>query len=170
MKTKNNPDITKELLWTIFDYRDGILYRKRVKETKVKKEGQVTGSVMKNGYRICSVFNRLFLVHRLVFMMFRGYFPEFVDHINHNRDDNRIENLREAQRRDNNRNAKRGKNNKSGCPGVYWDKTREKWIAAICIDYKTINLGGFPSFLDAVAARKAAENREYGEFAPRRTT
>jgi hypothetical protein len=101
--------------------------------------------------------------------MFHGYYPEMVDHINGNRDDNRVENLRAATRSQNGMN-RHHKSRSSGCVGVYWHKRISKWQASIRKNSVDKHLGYFPSFLDAVAARRAAENRLFGDFAPRRNT
>ena len=61
------------------------------------------------------------------------------------------------------------KNNTSGVPGVSWNKSKNKWIARIGKGYKNISLGSFLIFEDAVTARKEAEIKYFGEFAPNHT-
>lgn len=59
-------------------------------------------------------------------------------------------------------NRRRSKNNLSGRTGVTWNKARELWLATIYINYKTIQLGAFDSFEDAVKAREEAEMNYWG--------
>lgn len=73
-----------------------------------------------------------------------------IDHINHNTLDNRKVNLKICTTYENNQNKR---NNKSGCVGVCWDKTRQKW--RVMINKK--NIGRFDNFDEAVKARKEAE-------------
>ena len=56
-------------------------------------------------------------------------------------------------------------NNTSGYIGVSWDKRRTKWLAQIAVNHKHINLGRYTNKAAAIAARKAAEKKYFGEFA-----
>lgn len=80
-----------------------------------------------------------------------------VDHINHNTLDNRKENLRITNNADNLRNGTIRTNNSSGINGVYLDKKRNKYVAIIKVNYKTINLGRYDSLEEAKNVRKSAE-------------
>lgn len=114
------------------------------------------------GYKHGSIFDQKHFAHRVVWALHFGYWPKGdVDHINGNRADNRIENLRAVTRSENLCNAKRSKRNTSGVTGVFWDKTYSKWDAQIFIRGQRIHLGFFDDFAAAVAARKTAEAR-YG--------
>lgn len=88
-----------------------------------------------------------------------------IDHINHNGLDNRKSNLRTCTNSQNLCNAKVPKNNKSGVKGVYWSEERQKWCTQITINRKTISLGRFVNYEDAVKTRLEAEKVYYGEFA-----
>lgn len=89
---------------------------------------------------------------------------KYVDHINRNPLDNRKCNLRVCTNQENIRNCKIPKNNKSGHKGVYWSEERKKWVAQITLNNKTIGLGRFTNFKDAVEKRKEAVKKHYGEF------
>lgn len=78
--------------------------------------------------------------------------------------DNRKSNLRVATNQQNSMNCGLSSNNKSGYKGVHWDKSRNKWIASIKLNYKTIHLGRFDSIEDAINARQKAEIECFGEF------
>lgn len=66
-----------------------------------------------------------------------------IDHINGDKGDNRIANLREATNAENNRNTGAGQANTSGFKGVCWDKAKGKWRAQIEIDGRGAHLGYF---------------------------
>ena len=87
-----------------------------------------------------------------------------VDHINHNKADNRMSNLRICEWADNTRNRKAPKNSKTGITGVTWHKHSSKWQARITINGKRINLGVFDNIEDARQARLKAELEYFGEF------
>ena len=101
-------------------------------------------------------------VHQIVFLMFNGYIPKEIDHINGIRNDNRIENLRPANSK-NQQNAKTRKDNKSGVKGV--KKCKNKWRADIKIDGKQTYLGLFATIEEASAAIKATREKYHGEYA-----
>lgn len=87
-----------------------------------------------------------------------------VDHINGNKWDNRKANLRIVSHADNMKNRKLNKNNKSGYTGV--KETRcGTWNAQIFCDGKYIGLGTYKTKEEAVAARKAGEEKYFGKFA-----
>lgn len=97
--------------------------------------------------------------HRFVWEMHNGPIPTGleIDHINHIKDDNRIENLRLVDRSENMRNTKMMKHNTSGVPGVTFHKAKGKWQAQIQYLKKNIYIGIYSSFDDAVTARKLKE-------------
>lgn len=114
------------------------------------------------GYLSVSINKRLFLAHRLAWFHFHGVWPEQdIDHINGDRSDNRMANLRSVSRSENLRNAAISSANTSGVRGVDWFKPIGKWRARIRADGKEVTVGYFDAKEDAVAARKEAERR-YG--------
>jgi len=122
------------------------------------KAGDIAGTKTKAGYLLISVDGKQYLAHRLAWLYEYGEFPDdSIDHINHDKADNRIENLREADKTENARNVLLTSANTSGCTGVCWLKDRCRWFAQIKIDGKNKFLGSFVNFSDAVDARKNAE-------------
>ena len=113
------------------------------------------------GYIKSGIENKKILLHRLVMCP-----PDdmFVDHINHNRFDNRKKNLRIVTQLQNSWNSPKKKNNTSGYSGVYYIKSKKKWKALIGVNKKKIDLGIFENKEDAIKARKEAEEKYYGEY------
>ncbi len=116
------------------------------------------GIASPDGYRRVRINGQIRLAHRVIFAMVYGEWPPAqVDHINGNRADNRLPNLRAVQQAANLRNKGRYRNNQSGCTGVHWCKVTARWAAAIQKDGRRVTLGRFVTLEDAIAARRAAE-------------
>ena len=115
-----------------------------------------------SGYNVGQIFNKQYKAHRTIWAMHYGTWPDReIDHINQDRSDNRISNLRIVTSQENNRNRSMTPNNTSGHVGVYWDKNREKWAAQIMVSGKNKFIGYFTDIEDAAAARTDA-NAKYG--------
>jgi hypothetical protein len=87
------------------------------------------------------------------------------DHINHNRLDNRRENLRICTIAENQHNSLKHVDNTSGFKGVCWDKNRKRWYARISMGYYRKNLGRYLNVEDAARAYDDAARKYYKEFA-----
>lgn len=87
---------------------------------------------------------------------------ELVDHINRNKKDNRLINLRNTNKSVNAFNCGLRKNNKSGYTGVIFRKDTKRWDAKIKVNYKNISLGCYGTREEAIAARKEAEVKYFG--------
>ena len=110
------------------------------------------------GYKAGHIFRAHVLAHRVAWAIHTGEWPSgHVDHINGDRLDNRIVNLRIVTRQENQRNTRLPRSNTSGIIGVYWCKHKRKWRAAIGCDGRTVCLGRFNSKEEAIAARREAE-------------
>jgi len=122
------------------------------------RPGRILGASHSMGYKVISIYCRKYYAHRLAFLYMNGSFPaREVDHINHDRADNRWSNLRQASRSGNMKNCSRHANNTSGVTGVSFHKPNKKWRAFIGVCGKAIHIGMFDNFNDAVSARRGAE-------------
>lgn len=156
--------LTQEFLHTVFEYKNGNLYRK-ISAGRSKK-GDIAGSKHPNGYCKIAIKNKTYLIHRVIFLMVKGYCPEFIDHINNNRSDNRIENLRSCSREENHKNQKIPKTNSSGIKNVYWDKRTNKWCVALRINKNQKKYIGLYESKDlAKISAINARNKYHGKFA-----
>ena len=89
-------------------------------------------------------------VHRLAWFIVYGVMPSGeIDHINQNKTDNRIGNLRDVTRELNQRNGTRKSNNTSGVPGVTWHKQHHKWYAQANVNGKHYFVGLFVDIAEA---------------------
>jgi hypothetical protein len=105
-------------------------------------------------------------IHRLVASAFIPN-PDnklYVDHIDNNRQNNNINNLRWCTHQENQQNQKIKINNTSGYKGVYYCKWHNKWRAEICHNYKSMKLGYFERVEDAIIARYNKAKEIQGEF------
>lgn len=111
----------------------------------------------KDGYLMGRLDGKRRKAHRLIWKMLHGVEPLEIDHIDGDKANNRPDNLRSVTKSENMRNAPRPRANISGVVGV--SQRRGKWSARIKRNRRNIYLGDFHRFEDAVAARKAAEER-----------
>jgi HNH endonuclease/AP2 domain len=159
---------SQEELHRLFEYRKGNLYRK-IKPRNSAKIGDKAGYLNAKGYIILTLNNFKYYMHRIIWCYHFGLILNQlqIDHIDGNKANNMIENLRLATNSQNGSNKKRAHcNSKSNILGVSWSKARNKWKAQIKKNNKDFHLGYFLNQEDAIAARKAAELQYFAEFAP----
>lgn len=156
--------ITQELLLALFDYQDGALVRKVTTNARAKA-GTVSGSVNRGGYLRTQVAGKLYYNHHLVWVMHRGSWPTALDHVNGDKADNRIENLRECTQAQNMQNVGKRKSNTTGVKGVTWRPTRNCFRARITVDGKEICVGHYLTLEEATKAVQEARTKHHGEYA-----
>jgi len=164
MRYKPLPPLEELREYLDYNPDTGILTWK--KSSRGTKTGQEAGSLKTNGYRQIQFKREKWFANRLVYYMHHGIDPlkNQVDHINRNRLDNRIENLRLVTPSQNLMNSGSYKNNTSGFKGVYWDKSKKEWRALIIVNGKRKHLGNFINKEDAIQAREEAEIKYFGDF------
>lgn len=162
---------TKQALstWLQYDQETGIFTLAKVgtvRNWSRKKVGDAAGCVEPRGYIVLRVQRRKYYAHRLAWLWCHGELPSDgadIDHINGDKSDNRICNLRLATRAQNNQNQKR-RVCASGLKGAHM--TKGKWTSRITRpDGKQVYLGTFASKEDAHQAYVVAAEKFFGEFA-----
>lgn len=131
------------------------------------KVGSVAGCLVKTtGYWQIGIGKTRCLAHRLAWYFTYGYFPEEnIDHINQDKLDNRIINLRICTVSQNACNAPKHKDNRTGYKGVDFDKRRNKFRARIRVDNKQTHIGYFNTVEEAARAYDEVVISYHGEFA-----
>ena len=159
----NHFTLTKEYLHQIFEYKDGGLFWKITK--KKIKAGSKVGALGSNGYLSTNIEKKRYLLHRLIFLFHHGHLPKLIDHIDGNRFNNNINNLREATFSENICNSKLYKSSKSGFKNVYWLKNANKWAVRLNINKKRVFLGLFEDVELADLVAHEARDKYHGKFA-----
>ena len=145
----------------IYNENSGKIYNKTSSSRNVSI-GDISGYLSPNGYIYIRIKYKKFCAHRIAWRLYYGTWPKHqIDHINGNRSDNRIYNLREATNRQNCQNRMIHRLGK--LPGIYFNKN--KYCARIQIKYTYVGLGCFKTELEAheqyLRAVKAIETREF---------
>lgn len=156
--------LTQKLLRELFYYKDGNLYWKNAPSGKIKKDS-IVGTINAHGYRVTKINYKGYRVHRLIYLYHHGYLPDIVDHIDGNKLNNNIENLREVTQTQNQHNRKINKSNTSGIKGVYWHKTKKKWLAGCSHNGKWKNFGPFATKEEAEKTIREFREKIHGIYA-----
>lgn len=119
--------------------------------------GTTAGYFRPDGYISICIFGKIYLAHRLAWFYVHKVWPKFIDHINKNKSDNRIENLNEVSSCQNAMNRQPRRDNKHGITGVSFNSQFVKWKATITVNKISKFLGQYENFDDAVCARLAGE-------------
>jgi hypothetical protein len=137
------------------------------KPNKRIKVGQVAGRASGNGYVRIKFKHIDYFAHRLAYYMYHGVDPleKCIDHIDGDKANNKIDNLRLASFFQNQMNrVNLNRNNTSGVIGVSWHKSSKKWRAYIMINGEPKHLGLFTNKEDAIKARREAKIKYIGDF------
>jgi len=160
-----NPLPSQELLRELYDYNPdtGVFAR------KTKTGTRKTKPMLSASYRNSRIDGVLYKTSRLIWMWVYGQDPKnmYIDHINGNRADNRIKNLRLVSSLENSRNMRLYKTNKTGIPGI--DIYKGRYRVRIKINRNEIYLGCYEDLDEAIAVRKKAEqhfgfHKNHGNF------
>ena len=155
---KERKKLTQRIVRDALDYNEGtgILKWKIPAGFNTQIVGKTAGSVTEQGYsRLCINGVQIF-AHRIIWLYKHGYLPENqIDHIDRNRLNNRLDNLREVTQVCNSRNSGNPKTNTSGVKGVY--KKDNGWQVSVKVFQKIHYIGFSLEFSEAVCLRLAAE-------------
>lgn len=163
--------ITQELLRAIIDYnpQTGTFLWKDRADVNNWWNGRYSGAsagAYKDGYKVIRIHRKMFRAHRLAWLYIYGYLPKGdLDHIDGNRANNKISNLREATRSQNCMNSRKSINNSSGFKGVYFRPDTKKWQAYIGAHGKRKILGCFDCPAAAHFSYIIAADKLHGEYA-----
>ena len=149
--SKLKPHPSKEFLIKNFTYLDGSLY--------FVKSGKIVGTISTTGYLRVKIDKKDYAVHRLIWIYHYGDTNLDIDHIDRNKTNNKIENLRAVTRSQNLHNATAKRGNRGGCIGVNYNKNGCRWQASIRVNYKQYYLGSSLDYFEACCLRKSGENR-----------
>jgi hypothetical protein len=148
-----------------FSYEESTGNLLRAKSVSNSKSGDASGYLRKDGYIVVRFGGRQTLAHRIIWAIYYGELPSrFIDHVNGDRSDNRIVNLRLASRSENNQNATIRKDNKTGFKGVRWVERDKRFVASIRVNGKYKSLGYFIDAESASAAYQQKAKELHGEF------
>lgn len=149
-----------------YDPETGIFTRLHTVNPNPKAQvGQPVGTRHSGGYWQIRVGLKRYLAHRLAWFYVHGEWPTEIDHINKNKTDNRICNLRQVEHVQNMHNLGLSRHNKSGIKGVSFDKATGKWAACFQLNGRTKHLGRFASKEEAAVAHRNATSALFAEAA-----
>lgn len=155
--------ITQKQCLDLFEYDNGELYWKVKKGRSVV--GKKVGCEDGKGYKVVMVNRKQYRVHRIIYLMHHGILPDCLDHINNNKADNRIENLRPATVAENAMNQKIRSTNKSGVKNVCWHKYSKKWTVYFWVNNNNKVFGYYDSLEKAKSVAMKVRKELHKEFA-----
>ena len=159
--------ITQERLKELFDYQDGTFIRR---STGV----QIVANFGVKRYLRVFVDGKPRSLHRMIYLWHHGHLPKTLDHIDGNRANNKIENLREATQQQNCLNRKHHSNSKSPYKNVYLQSPtknsewKRNWVVRITVDGKSKYIGSFKDLELADLVATEARDKFHGQFARHR--
>lgn len=156
--------LTQDLLNQLLEYKDGKLFWK-ISPSHSVNVGDEAGSKNPKRYHQIQISGNMYYVHRIVFMMHNGFMPKYVDHIDRNTLNNKIENLRAVTANQSAFNTSTPKNNTSGVKNVNWNKAAGKWMAKIGVPGKRLYLGLFDDLEEAKKVVFEARVKYHAEYA-----
>jgi len=148
--------LTQSRVKELFDYDgENLIWKARGRGRKHNKPAGCVYSC--HGYRLIHIGGKNHRSHRLIWLWVYGEWPSGeIDHIDQNKINNRIENLRDVTTSINQRNAKKRADNTSGISGVHFDKGSGRWQAKIRYNKKQQFLGSYACKYRAASIRHFA--------------
>ena len=161
--SRRNGSMNLDEVNKLLEYKDGGLYWKETNGRR--KTGERAGRLSDTGYRKLGILGKEMKEHRVIFFMHHGYFPRYIDHINGNRQDNHIENLRECSSSENHHNAQKSSRNTSGYKNVHWHSINKKWFVRIKAYGVDRVFGYWDDKEFAILVAEEARDKFHGTFA-----
>jgi len=153
--------ITQQLLKSLFDYQDGQLIRKKNGKSAVIPMGV-------KRYERVSINGKAYNLHRMIYLWHYGSLPKVLDHIDGNRENNRIENLREATQQQNCLNSKHRSTSTSPYKNVYLQNDtgfKRNWVVSLMVSGKRKYIGSFEDIELAGLVAQEARDKYHGQYA-----
>lgn len=163
MKPKDIKESQEELK-QIFIYKDGQLFWREKTNNRINTVNPA-GNKTPLGYVRVRINNEMYMLHRVVYKYFHGEVTGFIDHIDGNRSNNKIENLRLCSWGQNQQNAKLKSNNKSGYKGVSWSESKKRWLCRIMANGKMVLDCRFKDKEDAIEKVRTEREKHHKQFA-----
>jgi hypothetical protein len=162
----NTEMLTQEYLKSILDYnQDTGVFTWKVNKSKRTKSGAVAGW-LSDGYIKIEINSKQHKAHRLAWLYVHGEMPKsLIDHIDCNRSNNKISNLRQSTHQTNSENYKTPRTNKSGVKNVSWYKSLNKWVVSMSVKKTKKTIGYFDDIEFAELVAIEARNKYRLEFA-----
>jgi hypothetical protein len=155
--------ITQDLLKYLFIYENGQLIRRSNGKSAVI-------SVGKKRYERITIQSKTYALHRMIYLWNHGVLPNTIDHIDGNRENNKIENLREVNQQQNCLNSKHRITSTSPYKNLYLSSFKNKdgnrnWVVSLTIEKKRKYLGSFQDLELADLIATEARNLYHGQYA-----
>lgn len=160
---KTNSIPSKEVLHSLFTYKDGELYWK-IKPAQRVKIGDTAGCYNQK-YKQVYIFNKRYFLHRIIFMLHHGHISDQIDHIDGNPSNNKIENLRAVTNSQNQLNKKISSKNKTGYKGVSVHTQTGRYFVRLKINGVEKSFGLYEDLELAGLVAQMAREKYHGEFA-----
>ena len=156
MSTMMTKPTQKELLeYLSYDADTGILTWIKKPSKKIVLNSRA-GSQTETGYRTLYFKGKKYQEHHVIWCIVHGQFPTMqIDHIDQDRSNNAINNLREVSQSENSRNRARARRTRLGEVGIWWCRRRRKYVAEITLNRKKVYQKTFDDIDDAIRERKA---------------
>lgn len=154
---------------SLFDYDPlvgRLVWKRKISPFSSVPVGSVAGTLVPRCcYRAVRIDKVAFYEHRLIWFWHHGVWPDGeVDHINRDRSDNRLENLRVVTREQNQQNTGRARNNTTGVRGVSFIRSQQRYRASIGFDGRRVIIGQFRTLEEAAAAYQSARTKHHSNF------
>ncbi len=161
--------LTQEYVRKILDYDpEAGIFKWKITRSSNTPAGRIAGTKTNTGYRSIAIGNVHYQASHVAWVYVNGVYPKEMDHVNGDRMDDRICNLREATHQQNQCNRRKQSNNTSGFKGVSLDKSisedGRKWRARISVAEKETIIGYFYTPEEANEAYCKAAEKYHGEF------
>lgn len=157
--------VTAQELRRIFEYLPETGQLRRTVPQCGTRVGAIAGNLHHRGYWAVKVWGRSYWLHRLVFLHVHGWLPDQLDHIDGDKSNNRVENLRPCDSSQNAGNAKLMCHNTSGYRGVSLNRNSGKYHANITVFKQFVYLGRFNTAEEAARRYNEAAKIHFGIFA-----